>query len=137
MRPNRRFYETLGATISKIRKSKGISIRHLSELLGGKYSRTTLSRYEDGDPNIADALDDICSVLGVDANEIWDEAADECAFDEMIKDSLEEVKQRKYRVLKEYYNDETIKIADKVDKMTCEKRKEVENYVDYIDSKGE
>lgn len=135
MRPDKRFYEMLGAKISRIRISKGLSIRRLSELLGDKYSRTTLSRYESGDPNIANALDDICEVLGVNANELWDETAKDYAFDDMIRDSLEEANQKKRLTLKEYYDDETIDFADQFSKMTGDERKELHNYADYIDSK--
>ena len=68
-RPDKRFYTELGDDIRKRRHAKKISLRQMEELTG--LTRTTLSRYENGDPNIEGALDTICKVLCIDPDEEW------------------------------------------------------------------
>lgn len=134
MIPTSEFYAALGSRLQKIRKKKGISLRALQDMLGGKYGASTLSRYERGDPNIADALDDICDALGVDANEIWEETASKLSFRKMAGDILEEEKVRKYQTLKEYYDDETIEVADEFSQLPTEKRGKVKSYIGFVKS---
>lgn len=79
-RPDKRFYEALGKDIRRIRKQKGMGLRQMEELT--QISRTTLSHYENGDPNIGDNLDAICKALCIDPDKEWDEIAQQCAEEE-------------------------------------------------------
>lgn len=85
VRPDERFYEALGEDIRKIRKGKKIGLRRMSELTG--FGVGTLSRYENGDPNIEDALDAICKVLCIDPDEEWNSIAEDEALADAAEDS--------------------------------------------------
>lgn len=87
VRPDERFYEALGEDIRKIRKGKKIGLRRMSELTG--YALGTLSRYENGDPNIEDGLNSICKVLGIDPDEEWEDIARQLAEEQSMQEEAE------------------------------------------------
>lgn len=86
-RPDKRFYTELGDDIRKKRHAKKISLRQMEDLTG--LTRTTLSRYENGDPNIEGALDTICKVLCIDPDYEWETVAKQVADEQMIQDQIE------------------------------------------------
>jgi transcriptional regulator with XRE-family HTH domain len=60
-------YTSIGKQIKSARKSKGISLDTLSDLIGGLKTKSTLKRYEDGTSRIeVDTLKIICDQIGLD-----------------------------------------------------------------------
>lgn len=86
-RPDKRFYIELGDDIRKKRHAKKISLRQMEELT--TLTRTTLSRYENGDPNIENALDKICKVLCIDPDKEWEEVAQRLGDKHMAQGQME------------------------------------------------
>ena len=64
-----------------------MGLRQVSEMSG--LSKSALSRYENGDPNIESALDTICKVLGINPNEEWEEVAQRLGDKHMAQDQME------------------------------------------------
>lgn len=63
----------IGETLKKEREKKNLSLEQLAEKLN-KVSRQTLSTYETGRSKIRiDMFIDICHVLGINPNELFDE----------------------------------------------------------------
>lgn len=61
---------SLGSSIKQIRKSKGISAKHVSDLLG--IDPSTLSKYESNDRKInAELLPTIAEILGVKVEDFF------------------------------------------------------------------
>lgn len=59
-------YASIGSQIKIARKSKGLSLDTLSELIGGVKTKSTLKRYEDGASRIeVDTLKLICDQIGL------------------------------------------------------------------------
>ena len=63
----------IGESLKKARENKGMSLEQLADRLN-RVSRQTLSTYETGRSKIRiDMFLDICHVLGINANELFDE----------------------------------------------------------------
>ncbi|WP_245978028.1 helix-turn-helix domain-containing protein [Absicoccus porci] len=59
-------YASIGKQLKAARKSKGISLDTLSDLIGGIKTKSTLKRYEDGTSRIeVDTLKIICDQIGL------------------------------------------------------------------------
>lgn len=68
-------YKYVGQQIREAREKKGISLRELSNMIGGKRSNQTLMRYEKGESRIdMESLVPICKALGLDVDAVTDEA---------------------------------------------------------------
>lgn len=68
-------YKYVGQQIREAREKKGISLRELSNMIGGIRSNQTLMRYEKGETRIdMDSLIPICKALGLDVDAVTDEA---------------------------------------------------------------
>jgi repressor LexA len=60
-------YISIGKQLKNARKSKGISLDTLSNLINGEKTKSTLKRYEDGNSRIEmDTLKMICDKIGID-----------------------------------------------------------------------
>lgn len=116
-RPGKRFYTELGDDIRKKRHAKKISLRQMEELTG--LTRTTLSRYENGDPNIEGALDTICKILCIDPDEEWEDIARQLAEEQ----SMQEEAEREEREEKD-----SLYIGD----LTSEHQSAAKDYVSYL-----
>lgn len=117
MRPDKKFYEILGKNVKLARMEKGISLRHLSELLNGKYSCTSLGRYERGDRNLEWSLDEICGAIGADANKIWRSS---------------EAERTDART--EYWDQETIDFADTYKSLSPRDRDKINSFIGFLES---
>lgn len=66
--------KTIGETIKKYRYQKGMSLKDLSNKLGNKVSRQTISTYETGRSKIRISMFvDICKALDIDPSETLEE----------------------------------------------------------------
>ena len=86
----------------------------MSELTG--FGVGTLSRYENGDPNIEDGLNSICKVLGIDPDEEWEDIARQLAEEQSMQ---EEAKKEEK---------DSLYIGD----LTSEHQSAVKDYVSYL-----
>lgn len=68
-------YKYVGQQIKEAREKKGISLRELSNMIGGIKSNQTLMRYEKGETRIdMDSLVPICNALNLNVDAVTDEA---------------------------------------------------------------
>lgn len=80
-------YASIGNQIKMARKTKGISLDTLSELIGGVKTKSTLKRYEDGTSRIeVDILKAICDQIGLNYLDVISNAR------ESLNKSTDEVK---------------------------------------------
>ena len=64
----------IGETLKKYREKNNLSLEELSNKIGNKVSRQTLSTYETGRSKIKITMFiDICAALGVNANDLLEE----------------------------------------------------------------
>lgn len=64
----------IGETLKKYREKNNLSLEELSNKIGNKVSRQTLSTYETGRSKIKTSMFiDICNALGVNADDLLEE----------------------------------------------------------------
>ena len=87
-----RLYKNIGEMLKERRESLGISLDTLSERIGGKKTKSTLKRYEDGVSRISiDTLHLLSPVLGFDPQTLVTMASENTDFVFQYDDDLDSI----------------------------------------------